>query len=404
MSTGSERQVSWFDELSHDETGQQFDELQEFSCDDSQEFLRRDQFLSNRSKKIDFLDSIPVVNPMPTRRTIPRRNTIATKTQVAPQIVQPPAPTVALNIHFMTQYNTYVANIMPQEATPVGFGPSQEESSEESPTGQTRDVDPFGSLSGKKMDPRKSSALVVDNAMRGKKRKGHERHSSSSSSESEEDGPGASAGVMRTLQQSLERDASARIGMNITPINDHRTECFLCSWGNKFHDGIKAKHMIKLYEIWNDYGVCSDEELAEALSEYYMRRIYNPRRRMPSMTMTMTYVHIQTHTLAAEVFVGKTLRACQANEFLLQNQIWRSDGTYNREALHDWERMVKLERMMRLTPLAKMSFNMGKTDEDLKKLGKPFNLSLICAQEEEKRHRAKKKKRLLQSPEAGFFM
>jgi hypothetical protein len=185
---------------------------------------------------------------------------------------------------------------------------------------------------------------------------------------------------------------------------NHRSECFLCSWGNKFHDSIKAKHVNILFSILDNYAGCANEELADQLVLYFNRRVYKRGIGMPRLTREVALEHIELHTLSAIIHLGESVKLWRKIRFALQNAIFKADGKYDKEALAACVNAQKMLDHLYLMDPDKMNFNQGKSREDTRKIGTPFHFQPELKQKAEKRKRTKKKQKLLEigDMEPGF--
>jgi hypothetical protein len=148
-----------------------------------------------------------------------------------------------------------------------------------------------------------------------------------------------------------------------------RPECFLCAWGNRFHDGIAAPHVVKLNAILKEsYGVHANHELARELHLYFKRHIYRPRAGMTMLTTACALEHIeQLHTLNARIFLGEMIRDEKMMYFAFKNAVWRQDGSWDRHAVKEYRESKKELRQLYAMPLARMNFTDGDTVEDQKR-------------------------------------
>jgi hypothetical protein len=162
----------------------------------------------------------------------------------------------------------------------------------------------------------------------------------------------------------------------------HRNECFLCAWGNKFHDGIAAPHVNKLIDIIDtNYGVHHNREIANELHLYFKYEIYDPASGMQMLTREIALEHIESmHTLNARIFLGESIKQEKQLSFLFLNAIWRPDPaggfTYDKVAADQYRKSQKSLRELYLMPLNKMNFSNGNNAEDLKRAANYMNLMM----------------------------
>ncbi len=166
-------------------------------------------------------------------------------------------------------------------------------------------------------------------------------------------------------------------------------ECFLCAWGDKFHDGIEAPKVNTLMRIIKqNYGVHDNVEIAQQLHLYFRAEIYDPDSGMAMLTMAVALEHIEgLHSLDAAMFLGESIRDEKRIAFLLKNMIFRQDGTYNEKALADYRRSVFNTRQLYNMRLQNMNFANGNTREDLRPQANYFNLQQPFTQRAERQKR-----------------
>jgi hypothetical protein len=155
-----------------------------------------------------------------------------------------------------------------------------------------------------------------------------------------------------------------------------REECYLCAWGNKFHDGIEAPHVNKLVEILQtNYGIHSNIEIAQELHLYFKNHVFDPTTGMKMLTKEIALEHIEElHSLDARIFIGESIKSEKKLLFCFQNAIWRDDNTYDKDTLAQYRKSKKELRDLYMMPISKMNFNNGNNADDMKKAANYFNL------------------------------
>ncbi len=233
--------------------------------------------------------------------------------------------------------------------------------------------------------------------------------SSSSSSDDEEDDSDMEA-VMNSLGRSTDgsSDSSAaaarrskkrhkkkkRLVQQVPYDTREREECFLCSWGNRHHDGVKAKHVNVLHDIYdNQYAGCDNIDLALQMAAYFEAKIWRPNTGMTKLTKEIALEHIEgLHSLSAVLFLGESIRACKKIMFGFQNAIFKANTKYDKDAFIQFEKTLKLLCMLYKMDPDSMLFNYGKTREDTVGMGKPFRIMTQMKQVRDKDKRAKRVK------------
>jgi hypothetical protein len=119
-----------------------------------------------------------------------------------------------------------------------------------------------------------------------------------------------------------------------------KEECFLCSVGDKFHDGIRVPHISKLFEMMSQgYGTMSNHDLALAMHVYYKNVIYNAEEGTVMLETYMIMEHLEgRHSLAAENFIVESIRDYEQMKFLARLQgvrHVREDSDTRGTSLHD---------------------------------------------------------------------
>lgn len=175
-----------------------------------------------------------------------------------------------------------------------------------------------------------------------------------------------------------------------------RPECFLCAWGNKFHDGIKAKHANRLLEIVDEYyGKSSNIELAGMLHLYFKKKVYKPEDGMTMLTKQVVLDHIEgLHSLSASIFVGESIRKWKKIFFGLENALFKENGKYDDKTIDKLEKAQKMINMLYKMKIEELNFSHGKTSDDTRRIAQPFNLMHELKQKTAQRKQIKKKKQL----------
>jgi len=178
----------------------------------------------------------------------------------------------------------------------------------------------------------------------------------------------------------------------LRPEYDTRTrcECFLCSWGNRFHDGVKAKHVNRLFGILDNYGACDNLELAKQLHLYFKEKVYKEGVGMVMLTTEIALEHIVgLHSLSAIIFIGESIRAWKQAWFCFKNAIFKANGKFDKEAFNNFKECQKMLCILYKMDPKNINFSYGKSREDINKLGLPF---FMMPEMKQKRDKDKRKK------------
>ena len=197
-----------------------------------------------------------------------------------------------------------------------------------------------------------------------------------------------------------ERHKRQRQADDLPQVQHRRPECFLCAWGDKFHDGIEAPHANKLTEIIKrNYGVHDNTEIAQELHLYFKHEVYDPSRGMVMLTAAVALEHIEgLHSLDATIYIGESIRKEKRIAFMLENMIFREDGTYDKAALADFRRSQKEIRDLYLMPVSRMNFSNGNTKDDMRGASNYFNLQQPFSQRQSDRARQQQLARTRNQP------
>ena len=183
-----------------------------------------------------------------------------------------------------------------------------------------------------------------------------------------------------------------------------RTECFLCAWGNLFHDGLLAPHINGLYNIINSHSEKSNEEIAQAMHLYYKKFVHQPGRGMEMLTKRVALEHIeQLHTNSARIYIGERMKQYKKMLFSFEQSLYRDDGCVDNQTLKNI--LLVDDKIYRLyfSDIGKMNFNFGQTKEDLKLLGKPINTMPMLKQRVERECRSQKVQQRLRQTQREEF-
>jgi hypothetical protein len=165
-------------------------------------------------------------------------------------------------------------------------------------------------------------------------------------------------------------------------------ECFLCSWGNKFHDGIEAPHINAMIEIIDkNLGVIKKEAISQMVHLYFKEFVYRPDLGMKMLHAHVVLEHIKgLHTLSARIFLCESVDFWKQLRFLYSTQIFQSDGRFiNEKAAKATERAQNQLNGLYRMDLRKMNFSQGETQEDLNRMGAAFTQMALFSQKKEKR-------------------
>lgn len=166
------------------------------------------------------------------------------------------------------------------------------------------------------------------------------------------------------------------------------SKCFLCDWGNTYHDGIEAPKINKLTQIIkNNYGKHDNESIAEQLHLYFKEEIYDPSRGMVMLTAETALNHIEgLHNLDATIYIGESIKRLKRIDQLLEDRIFREDDTYDRNALADLHKNMTLCCRFYREKIGQLNFSNGNTKEDQKGASNYFNLLQPFVENNEKSH------------------
>lgn len=180
--------------------------------------------------------------------------------------------------------------------------------------------------------------------------------------------------------------------------------CFLCAFGDRFHDGIRAPHIARLVQIIDKfYGIMTNFELATALHLYYKEHIYNEEEGTQMLEIHVILEHIEgRHSLAALNFIVESIHDYEQVKFIAKGCLCKTDGSLDHRAFAIFDKaQSKLEKLYTMN-IEKMNFNNGQTVEDLNSKGAYFNLMPMFSQKEEQHRRLKRKASAIESATNTF--
>lgn len=310
-----------------------------------------------------------LLHTMPLRDRAPaqRRRTNASAAASA----EPPAPTVYLDTHY---------NALREEYMSAVFLDVEESSSE------NESID----------DDDQSYRRRVEESVRSRSRS---RVSPSGEEEEEADELDDLQGFPQLQQQ---QPPPQRRQQQHQPHQNPR-RCFLCESGNKYHNGVKIKHVEVLHDMFNNgYGLCNKYELARRLHQYQRDYIYGKYGCRLLLTLEMAYAHIiGQHTLSAMLFVGESIDRWKKFLFCAENDIYHADGSRDRGAVADAEKAQKILNQLYTMDVGKMNFNCGKNMDDMKRLGAMHNVSMLSEQAKQLKVRRKRQQQVRALEQAG---
>ena len=154
-----------------------------------------------------------------------------------------------------------------------------------------------------------------------------------------------------------------------------RHECFLCSWGDRHHDGIETAHVMKMNRIIDDnYGVHANREIAREVHLYFKKEVYDAGR-MTMLTTAVVLEHIEAfHSKNARLMVGELMNKRLQMLLCFENRIFREDGTWDTKGEAAYNRAEAALLRLGTIPIHKMNFSHGCSAEDLKRQSNYFNL------------------------------
>lgn len=183
-----------------------------------------------------------------------------------------------------------------------------------------------------------------------------------------------------------------------------KDSCFLCAFGDRFHDGIRAPHIARLNDIYEKfYGKMSNYELANAMHLYFKANIYSEDDSIPMLEPQVVLEHIEgRHSLAALNFIVESIKDYEQVKFIAKGCLCKADGTMDHRAFAIFDKaQTKLEKLYTMK-IDNMNFNNGQTMEDLNSKGGYFNLMPMFSQREERTRRLKRKASSIQSATNTF--
>jgi hypothetical protein len=199
----------------------------------------------------------------------------------------------------------------------------------------------------------------------------------------------------------------------------HIHECFLCSWGDRFHDGIYGEQVNRLHAIFSlNYGRIENAALAQQLHLYFRKRIW--QEGMPMLTQEIALTHIeQLHSLDPRITVGEMIRHYHRLFLTFQNEIYYSNGGFNPKAFAAMNHAGKMILSLYKSDPVKMNFYNPDLELDTKQMGRFSNIMANFSQRPQNKRlrddtdsegdahssseKAGKRPRTEKQPQQGFF-
>lgn len=71
----------------------------------------------------------------------------------------------------------------------------------------------------------------------------------------------------------------------------------MCTWSNRFYEGVNTEKVMRLFEIAYENNVmCDNREVALQLHLYFKHEVYQSGQGMPMLTKEIALEHIECHT------------------------------------------------------------------------------------------------------------
>lgn len=157
----------------------------------------------------------------------------------------------------------------------------------------------------------------------------------------------------------------------------HKRECFLCAFGDRFHDGIEAPLVNRLHSIFElNYGKVENAALAQMLHLYFRKRIHTDGMEMLTQEIALEHIE-QMHTLDPRIAVGELIRRYMRIFTTFENEIFLSDGSFNRHAIGAMNAAGRMILTLYKSDPIKMNFYNPKMDIDPKQMGAFSNIMSV---------------------------
>lgn len=169
-------------------------------------------------------------------------------------------------------------------------------------------------------------------------------------------------------------DASHSSSETSAARTEHIRECFLCSWGDRFHDSVYGTLVNRLHAIFSlNYGRVENAALAQMLHLYFKKRVWQPG--MPMLTQEVALTHIeQMHSLDPRITVGEMIRHYHRLFLTFQNEIYYDNGSFNPRAFAAMNHAGKMILSLYKSDPVKMNFYNPDLELDTKQVGRFTNI------------------------------
>ncbi len=346
----------------------------------------------NKDDMIDQLLNTMKTNITPPQPQVTQKSKAATTTARPVKVIEPPRPRVPLDEIFTATSNRIINNrVFPvwkdEDDSSTDNSSRVNDDTSDSDSGSDSDSD---ILSGSKVA---SNAMVIskpsknimtkdtgnlfDNIFAGLTGNDNSNHKSKNSHHPHNN---------KHKKRKVKIDAGAcrcnhcennRQGKKSIYDKNHRSECFMCAWGNLYHDGISSKHIRKMNKIMSNYGGCENMELAQQLVLYYKRYVYKKHSRknggkLPMFTLAVALVHIENHILSAKIFLGESIKLFLQIRLVIANNLFDENGKHDR---HDLNGVINVQKVICSTfnqDPKKMMFNFDEGREEMERIGQNF--------------------------------
>lgn len=171
-------------------------------------------------------------------------------------------------------------------------------------------------------------------------------------------------------------------------------ECFLCTWGNEYYDGMSVPHIQEMFRMVKSYhGQMRNTDLAQMIHLYYKEHVYDPSQGHRMLYPSMVQDHLENHhSLSAATFVVESMRRYQKLQFICSAHMCLENGSVDPKQFAMFNtcqtRMEKIYHLNKASMILDPKYN----PEELNEKARDINITSRFSYQDEQQSRLQNKR------------